>query len=85
MAINKDDILQSTLFHIQVNNCQYIDNFPEVVADTFNKMINVNGIKAYKDMKRKLYRIDTSFFKINSHLKKRDFYLGLFERISNKV
>ncbi|MHA1768923.1 MAG: hypothetical protein ACTSV3_03625 [Candidatus Thorarchaeota archaeon] len=83
-CISRQDILRSTLFHIQVKNCQYIDNFPEVVATVLDGAVTKNGIREYNEIKRKLYRIKTNFFKINS-IKKRDFFKGLYQRIENKT
>ncbi|MDF1538118.1 MAG: hypothetical protein P1Q69_04365 [Candidatus Thorarchaeota archaeon] len=85
MLITQDDILRSTLFHIQLKQCQYIDNFPETVTEIFQSMINGKKLKPYDDMKRKLYRIKTNFFDINGEkVVKRDFYLGLYNRIKRK-
>ncbi|TFF91458.1 hypothetical protein EU546_08590 [Candidatus Thorarchaeota archaeon] len=82
-AISKEQILKSTLFHIQIKQCEYIDNFPEAVTSVFEKMIDENGIKDYKDMTRRLYRIDTNFFKINQDkVKKKGFFESLYERIA---
>ncbi len=85
-AINRDQILKSTLFHIQIKRCEYIDDFPEAVTSIFQKMIDENGIKDYKDMKRRLYRIDTNFFKINQDkVKKKGFFESLYDRIAKAV
>lgn len=83
-TISRHDILRSTLFHIQVKNCQYIDDFPESVASVFDEAVGKKGMKDYNEIKRKLYRIKTSFFKINS-IKKRDFFQGLYRRLENKT
>lgn len=83
-SISRHDILKSTLFHIQVKACQYIDNFPEKVASVFDDAVGKKGLKDYDEIKRKLYRIKTNFFKINA-IKKRDFFTGLYERIENKT
>ena len=86
VSIKKDEILQSTLFHIQMNRLQYIDDFPDSVAKTFDRIINDEGISKYDDMKRKLYRIKTNFFTINKDkISKRDFFLGLYRRIFRKT
>ena len=79
------DILRSTLFHIQLKQCQYIDNFPETVSEIFQSMYDGKKLKPYDDMKRRLYRIKTNFFDINGEkIVKRDFYLGLYNRIVRK-
>ncbi len=86
VAINRDQILKSTLFHIQIKRCEYIDDFPEAVTSIFQKMIDENGIKEYKDMKRRLYRIDTNFFKINQDkVKKKGFFESLYNRIAKAI
>jgi len=86
LSVTKDDILRSTLFHIQINRCEYIDDFPEAVSEVFDKMIDENGMPSYKKLKRNLYKIDTSFFSINKgKTKKKDFYEGLYERIERKT
>jgi len=86
MLITQDDILRSTLFHIQLKQCQYIDNFPEAVTGIFQSMYNGKKLQPYDDLKRKLYRIKTNFFHINGDkVVKRDFYLGLYNRIKRKV
>jgi hypothetical protein len=85
-VISKEQILRSTLFHIQIKRCEYIDDFPEAVTSVFEKMIDENGMKKYDDMKRRLYRIDTNFFKINEDkVKKRGFFLSLYERIAKAM
>ncbi len=85
MLITQDEILRSTLFHIQLKQCQYIDDFPETVTEIFQSMINGKRLKPYDEMKRKLYRIRTNFFDINGEkIVKRDFYLGLYNRIKRK-
>ncbi len=81
-TITREDILRSTLFHIQLNQFQYIDNFPEKVADVIEKCIAERGITDFEKIKRRLYRISTSFFRINK-VKRREFYEGLFRRIKN--
>ncbi|MHA1904610.1 MAG: hypothetical protein ACXADL_02475 [Candidatus Thorarchaeota archaeon] len=84
-SITSEDILQSTLFHIQIKQCQYIDNFPEAVTKVFVKMMDKNGISDYSSMKRRLYRINTSFFEINKDkTRKSEFYESLYERINRK-
>jgi len=83
-CISKTDILQSTLFHIQVKQCQYIDNFPEEVATIIESAVGKRKLKDYEVVKRKLYRIRTNFFKINE-IKKKDFFEGLYERLENKI
>ena len=80
------DILRSTLFHIQLKQCQYIDNFPEKVTEIFKASYDGKKFKSYNDMKRRLYRVKTNFFDINgSKIQKRDFYIGLYDRIKRKV
>ena len=79
-SISRHDILRSTLFHIQVNSCQFIDDFPEVVASVFDNAVDRRGLKDYAEIKRKLYRIKTSFFKI-----KKEFFEGLYKRLENKT
>jgi hypothetical protein len=83
-SISRHDILRSTLFHIQTKRCQYIDDFPETVASIFDDAVGKNGIKKYDEIKRKLYRIKTSFFKINT-IKKREFFHSLYKRLKNKT
>jgi hypothetical protein len=85
VSVIQEDILKSTLFHIQMKRCQYIDDFPETVASIFASICKGNKMKPYDDIKRKLYRINTSFFDINDKIKKRDFYLGLYERIQRRI
>lgn len=81
-SINKDTILRSTLFHIQLKQCQYIDNFPEAVANVFEKNVERGKLRDYEKLKRKLYRISTSFFEVNKRIKKRDFFESLYQRIA---
>jgi hypothetical protein len=82
-SINKDKILQSTLFHIQLKQCQYIDNFPEAVANVFEKSVERGRLREYEKLKRRLYRISTSFFELNrKRIKKRDFFESLYQRIA---
>ncbi|MHA2025875.1 MAG: hypothetical protein ACW98U_08230 [Candidatus Thorarchaeota archaeon] len=83
-CISRNDILQSTLFHIQIKQCQYIDNFPEKVADIVDSVVGKRRMKKYADVKNRLYRIKTNFFKINN-IKKKDFFEGLYKRIENKI
>lgn len=83
-CISKTDILQSTLFHIQVKQCQYIDNFPEAVATIIDTAVGKRKLKDYDTVKRKLYRIRTNFFTINQ-IKKKDFFEGLYTRLQNKT
>ena len=83
-CISRTDILQSTLFHIQIKQCQYIDNFPEKVVDIVDSVVGKKRIKKYVDVKNRLYRIKTNFFKINS-IKKKDFFEGLYKRIENRI
>ncbi len=85
VSVSQEDILKSTLFHIQMKRCQYIDHVPETVASIFTSMCKGNKLKPYDDMKRKLYRINTSFFDINDKIEKREFYLGLYERIQRQI
>lgn len=82
--ISRNDILRNTLFHIQVKQCQYIDNFPEVVTSIFESSIERNGFKKYDVVKRRLYRIKTNFFKINN-IKKNEFFEGLYTRLLTKT
>ncbi len=81
-SIIKDTILRSTLFHIQLKQCQYIDNFPEAVASVFSKNVERGRLQDYDKLKRKLYGISTSFFEVNKRIKKRDFFESLYERIA---
>ncbi|TFH03915.1 MAG: hypothetical protein E4H14_15800 [Candidatus Thorarchaeota archaeon] len=83
-CISKTDILQSTLFHIQVKQCQYIDNFPEAVATIIDTAVGKRKLKDYDTVKRKLYCIRTNFFIINQ-IKKKDFFEGLYTRLQNKT
>ena len=83
-CISKTEILRNTLFHIQVKQCQYIDDFPEVVASVIDTAVEGNNLKEYNSVKRRLYRIKTNFFKINN-IKKKDFFEGLYTRIQNKT
>ena len=83
-CISRTDILQSTLFHIQVKQCQYIDNFPEKVTTIIETAVGKRKLKDYETVKRKLYCIKTNFFKINQ-INKKDFFEGLYERIQNKT
>jgi hypothetical protein len=83
-CISKTDILQSTLFHIQVKQCQYIDNFPEAVATIIDTAVGKRKLKEYDTVKRKLYCIKTNFFIINQ-IKKKDFFEGLYTRLQNKT
>ena len=83
-CISKTDILQSTLFHIQVKQCQYIDNFPEEVTTILDSAVGKRKLKDYEAVKRRLYRIRTNFFKINK-IKKKDFFEGLYARLQNKT
>ena len=76
--------MQSTLFHIQVKQCQYIDNFPEKVANIIDSAVGKRKLKDYETVKNRLYRIKTNFFKINE-IKKKDFFEGLYARIQNKT
>lgn len=84
-SINRDTIIQSTLFHIQLKQCQYIDDFPEAVADVFEKNVFRGRLRKYQELKRKLYRISTSFFDVNKGIKKKDFYESLYNRIKRRV
>ncbi|UCH04774.1 MAG: hypothetical protein JSW05_01050 [Candidatus Thorarchaeota archaeon] len=81
-SINKDSILRSTLFHIQLKQCQYIDNFPEDVANVFENNVERGRLQEYEKLKRKLYRISTSFFEVNKRIKKKDFFESLYQRIA---
>lgn len=81
----REHILQSTLFHIQVNQCQYIDNFPEAVTSVFDDMIQKKKMRDFEVVKKRLYRISTSFFEINKKkVSKKDFFEGLYRRVSGK-
>lgn len=85
-CISRDDILRSTLFHIQIKQCQYIDNFPEKVTSIIDNAVGKKRLKKYSDIKNKLYRIKTNFFTINKGIvKKKDFFEELYERIRNRV
>ncbi len=83
-CITRSDILKSTLFHIQIKQCQYIDNFPEKVATIIDTAVGKKRLKKYADVKNRLYRIKTNFFKINN-IKKKDFFEGLYQRIENRT
>ncbi len=83
-CITRSDILKSTLFHIQIKQCQYIDNFPEKVATIIDTAVGKKRLKNYSDVKNRLYRIKTNFFKINN-IKKKDFFEGLYQRIENRT
>ncbi|TXT57505.1 MAG: hypothetical protein BAJATHORv1_10207 [Candidatus Thorarchaeota archaeon] len=86
LIISRDEILKSTLFHIQVKRCQFIDNFPEVVTEVIHESMVEKGISDYAKLKRKLYRIDTNFFTINKDkIKKKDFYESLYSRIQARA
>jgi hypothetical protein len=85
-CISRTEILRNTLFHIQVKQCQYIDDFPEAVATILDTAVEKRRIKDYKQVKNRLYRIKTNFFQINrGKTKKKDFFEGLYRRIKNKV
>lgn len=85
-VVSRNEILQSTLFHIQLKQCQYIDDFPETVADIIDRSIKSNKLRRYDDVKRKLYRIKTSFFDINKNkVKKGDFFESLYNRIVRRI
>ena len=85
-CISRNDILQSTLFHIQIKQCQYIDNFPEAVTTIIDNAVGKKRLKKYDEIKSKLYRIKTNFFIINKgKVKKKDFFEGLYERIKNRT
>jgi len=83
-CISRTEILRNTLFHIQIKQCQYIDDFPEAVASILDTAVEEDGMKEYESVKRRLYRIRTNFFKIND-IKKKDFFEGLYTRIQNKT
>jgi hypothetical protein len=85
-CISRNDILQSTLFHIQIKQCQYIDNFPEAVTSIIENAVGKNRLKKYSEIKNKLYRIKTNFFTINKgKIKKKDFFEGLYQRLQNRI
>ncbi len=85
-CISRKDILSSTLFHIQIKQCQYIDNFPEAVTTIIHNAVGKKKLKNYSEIKNKLYRIKTSFFTINKgKIRKKDFFEGLYERIENRI
>jgi hypothetical protein len=85
-CISKADILRSTLFQIQIKECQYIDNFPEAVTSVFDNAAGKKNLKKYSEIKQKLYRIKTNFFAINKgKVKKKVFFEELYERIRNRV
>ena len=84
LAISRDEILQSTLFHIQIKRCQYIDDFPEKVANVFSNVVVGKKLLPYDKIKRKLYRLNTSFFEINKSIQKREFFQGLYSRIKDR-
>ncbi len=81
-SISRDDLLRSTLFHIQISKCQYIDDFPEEVTNVLERYLIERGVNDFRRIRRSLYRIDTNFFKINK-IPKKKFYDGLFRRIEN--
>lgn len=83
-CISRTDILRSTLFYIQIKQCQYIDNFPEKVTTIIDTAVGKKRIRKYAEVKNRLYRIKTNFFKINN-IKKKDFFEGLYQRIQNKT
>ncbi|TFG31685.1 hypothetical protein EU527_11870 [Candidatus Thorarchaeota archaeon] len=83
-CISRTEILRNTLFHIQVKQCQYIDDFPEAVTSIFDSAVERKGFKEYDAVRRKLYRIKTNFFKINN-IKKKEFFEGLYTRLQNKT
>lgn len=84
-STNRNAIIQSTLFHIQLKQCQYIDDFPEAVADVFEKNVHRGRLKKYQDLKRKLYRIKTSFFDVNKDIRKKEFFESLYDRIKRLI
>jgi len=85
-CISRTEILRNTLFHIQIKQCQYIDNFPEAVATVLETAVGKKRLKDYQEVKRRLYRIRTNFFRINEgKTKKKDFFEGLYQRIQNKI
>ncbi|NHI89917.1 MAG: hypothetical protein EAX87_10360 [Candidatus Thorarchaeota archaeon] len=85
-CISKADILRSTLFQIQIKQCQYIDNFPEAVTSVFDNAAGKKKLKKYSEIKQKLYRIKTNFFAINKgKVKKKIFFEELYERIRNRA
>ncbi|MBY8996108.1 MAG: hypothetical protein KGD60_00155 [Candidatus Thorarchaeota archaeon] len=85
-CISRTDILQSTLFHIQIKQCQYIDNFPEAVTSIIDNAVGKKRLKKYSEIKNRLYRIKTNFFTINhGKIKKKDFFEGLYERLENRT
>ncbi|TFG31868.1 hypothetical protein EU527_11475 [Candidatus Thorarchaeota archaeon] len=83
-CISRTEILKNTLFHIQIKQCQYIDDFPEAVTSVFDSALGRTGFKDYDTVKRRLYRIRTNFFKINN-IKKKEFFEGLYSRLQNKM
>ena len=84
-SINRDAIIRSTLFHIQLKQCQYIDDFPEAVADVFEKNVFRGRLRKYQELKRKLYRISTNFFEVNKGIKKKEFFESLYDRIKRRI
>jgi hypothetical protein len=85
-CISRSEILRNTLFHIQIKQCQYIDNFPEAVTSVIESAVGKKGLKDYEKVKRRLYRIRTNFFRINQgKTKKKDFFEGLYARIKNRT
>lgn len=82
-SISREAILRSTLFHIQIKQCQYIDDFPENVTSVFHEMIKSKQMRDFEQVKKRLYRISTSFFAINKErVCKKEFYEGLYKRVS---
>jgi len=53
-CISRNDILQSTLFHIQIKQCQYIDNFPEKVTSIIDNAVGKKKLKKYRKPPRSL-------------------------------
>ncbi|MGV9103567.1 MAG: hypothetical protein ACOC38_10045 [Promethearchaeia archaeon] len=85
-ALEQSEILDGTLFHIQVNHCQYIDDFPEEVANVFKENMSGHLVKDFDTIKDDLKKIDTNFFKINkSRINKEEFYKSLYERITKRA
>jgi hypothetical protein len=85
-CISRSEILRNTLFHIQIKQCQYIDNFPEAVTSVLESAVGKKGLMDYEKVKRRLYRIRTNFFRINQgKTTKKSFFEGLYERIKNRT
>ncbi|MBS3795038.1 MAG: hypothetical protein KGY80_09085 [Candidatus Thorarchaeota archaeon] len=85
-ALEQSEILDGTLFHIQINRCQYIDSFPEKVANVFKENMNGHLVNDFKEIRDDLSEIETNFFKINKkRINEEEFYRTLYERITKRA